>query len=125
MRAILSILSATLAGSLVLQCYFAIWHPSSFGRFAEFPVILLYAACIAAAAFLLIVLPGFVLLRRTQRHVSWLAGFVTGLLLGCVVMLLFMMLFLWPVRIAELVAGSIAGAVGVSIYARLTFRPVA
>ena len=125
MRAIVSILSATLAGSLLLQCYLAIWHPSSFGRFAEFPVILVYAVCIAAAAFLLIVFPGFVWLRRTQRRVSWLAGFVTGLLLGCVVMLLFMTLSHWPVRTAELVAGSIAGAVGVSIYARLTFRPVA
>lgn len=125
MRAIVSILSATLVGSLLLQCYLAIWHPSAFGRFAEFPVILLYAACIAVAAFLVLVVPGFVWLRRTQRRVSPSAGFLAGLFLGCLVMLLFIVLSDWPVRVGELVAGSLAGAVGVSIYARLVFRRVA
>jgi riboflavin transporter FmnP len=125
MREGISILSATLAGSVLLQCYFAIWHPSSFGRFAEFPVILLYAACIVAVAFLLLVVPSFIWLRRTQRRVSTPVGFVAGLLLGCLVMLLFMALAHWPVRVPELVAGSIAGAVGVSIYARLIFKRVA
>jgi len=122
MRAIVSILSATLVGSLLLQCYLAIWHPSSFGRFAEFPVILFYAACIVSSAFLLFVAPSFVWLRRTQRRLLWPASFVAGLLLGCLVMLLFMALWRWPVRVAELVAGSVAGAVGVSIYAKLTFK---
>ena len=125
MKEIVSILSASLVGSLLLQSYFAIWHPSSFGRFAEFPIILLYAACIAAVAFLVFVVPGFVWLRRTRRRMTRPAGFLAGLLFGCLVMLLFMALSRWPVRAAELVAGSIAGAVGVSIYARLVFRPAA
>jgi riboflavin transporter FmnP len=124
MRAIVSILSTTLIGSLLLQCYLAIWHPSSFGRFAEFPVILLYTACIASAAFLVLIVPGFIWLRRTHRSVSPPAGFIAGLALGCLVMLLFMTLSHWPVRIGELVAGSVAGAVGVSIYAGLVFRRV-
>ena len=124
MKAIISILSATVVGSILLQCHFAIWRPSSFGRFAEFPVILLYAACITTAAFFLFVLPGFSWLRRSQRSASPLAGFLAGLLLGCVVMLLFMALSRWPVRVAELVAGSLAGAVGLSIYARLAFKRV-
>ena len=124
MRAIVSILSATVIGSLLLQSYLAIWHPSSFGRFSEFPIILLYAACIAAVAFLVLVVPGFVWLRRTQRSVSPPAGFLAGLILGCLVMLVFMTLSRWPMRVAELVAGGIAGAVGVSIYARLVFKKV-
>ena len=53
----LSILSAALAGSLLLQGYLAIWHPSSFGRFTEFPAILLYAVWITTTAFLVLVAP--------------------------------------------------------------------
>ena len=125
MRAIVAIFSATLAGSVLLQTYFAIWSPSSFGRFAEFPVLLLYSACIVTAAFLLLVVPGFLWLRRAQRRLSWPAGFTIGLLLGCLAMLIFMAVAHWPVRIPELVAGSISGAVGVGIYARLIFKAVA
>jgi hypothetical protein len=121
MRAFVSIIAATAAGSLLLQTYFALWHPSSFGGFAEFPVVLLYASCITTASFLLFVVPGFFWLRRSQRSVSPLIGFLAGLLLGCIVMSIFMWPLLHP---AYLVAGSIAGAVGVSIYARLAFKRV-
>src|SRR5258708_598392 len=122
MRAILSILSATLSGSVALQSYLAIWRPSSFGRFAEFPVLLLYAGVIVVSAFCLFVLPGFVWLRRTHRRISLPAAFVAGLLLGGLVMLLFMALHLWPVRVPELIAGGFAGAVGTCTYARLIFK---
>ena len=125
MKAIVAILSATLAGSVLLQSYFAIWHPSSFGRFAEFPVLLLYSAGIVTAAFLLLIIPSFIWLRRVRRRLSWPIGFAVGLPLGCLFMLLFMALFQWPVRLPALVAGSISGAVGVAIYARLMFKPVA
>ena len=124
MRAALSILIATLMGSVLLQGSLTVWHPSSFGRFSEFPVSMFYAAGIISAAFLLLIVPTFVLLRRAQRRLSWRAGFIIGLGLGCVVMLLFMALFQWPVRIAELVAGSVAGAAGVGTYAALTFKSV-
>ena len=120
MREVISIVCATLAGSILLQGYFAIWHPSSFGRFAEFPIILIFAVCIVTVAWLFFVLPVFIWLRRAQHRISWLAGFIGGLVLGGLVILLFR-----PVRIPELVAGSLAGAVGVSIYARLTFKPTA
>ena len=121
MRAFVSILSAALAGALLLQGYLAIWHPSSFGPLAEFPVILLYAACLVGATFLLLVMPGVAWLQRTQRSVSPLAGFLAGLPFGCLVMLLFMTFSRWPIRAGELLAGSVAGAIGVSIYVGLVF----
>jgi hypothetical protein len=118
-------LSAALAGSFLLQGYLAIFHPSSFGRFAEFPFILIYAAAISSATFLLLVVPGFVWLQHTHRKVSWHAGFIIGFVLGCIVMLLFMTLCRQPIQTRELVSGGIAGAVGISIYARLTNKRVA
>src|SRR5262245_39462169 len=122
MRAIVSILSATLVGSLLLQSYFAIWRPSSYGRFAEFPAVLLYAVVISTIAFLVLVLPSFAWLRRTQRRLSALTGFFVGLALGLVAMSLFFVLFRWPMHPSFFVAGGVAGAVGVSIYARLVFK---
>src|SRR5438132_9884395 len=101
MKAILSIVVETLAGSVLLQSYFDIWHPSSFGRFADFPLILIYATCIITATFLLLVMPGFYWLRRSHRKITPLTGFLAGLLFGCIVMLVFMALTGWPVRVAE------------------------
>ena len=124
MRAIVSILAATVVGSLLLQGYFAVFRPSSFGRFTEFPVVLLYAGAIVAAAFVLFVIPCVLWLRRHERHLSGLAAFFAGLVGGCAVMLLFMALWRWPVRAAELFAGSLAGAVGVFLYAKLVFTRV-
>jgi putative flippase GtrA len=124
MRAIVSILAATLVGSLMLQGYFAIFRPSSFGPFAEFPVILLYAAAIVVSAFVVFVVPSFLWLRHHQRHLSGFAAFVAGLVGGCAIMLLFMGVWHWPVRAAELFAGSTAGAVGVFLYAKLVFKRV-
>jgi hypothetical protein len=124
MREIVSILGATVVGSLMLQSYFAIWYPSSYGRFAEFPAVVLYAFVISTIAFLVFVLPSFVWLRRTQRRLSTFSGFLVGLFFGLVTMLLFLALSRWPMRASFFVAGSIAGAVGVSIYARLVFRRV-
>lgn len=124
MREIVSILSATLAGSLLLQSYFAIWHPSSYGRFAEFPAVLLYAVVISTIAFLVFVLPSFAWLQRRQRSLSLLSGFLVGLVFGLLAMLVFLALFRWPMHPSVFVAGGIAGAVGVSIYARLVFKRV-
>ena len=122
MKAIVSILSATVVGSLALQGYFAIWHPSSYGRFAELPLILLYSGCITTLSFLVLIVPSFSWLRRSHRTVSPVVGFLAGLLLGCVVMWLYLLAVDWPVRLCDLVAGSLAGAIGVSIYARLLFK---
>src|SRR5262245_7707589 len=122
MREIVSIVSATLAGSVLLQSYFAIWHPSSYGRFAEFPAMLLYAGVISTIAFLVFVLPSFAWLRRTQRSLSLLAGFLVGLLFGLLAMFLFFALSRWSMHPSFFVAGGIAGAIGVSIYARLVFK---
>lgn len=107
----MSILSAALSGSLVVQGYFAIWRPSPYGRFAELPVILVYAGGIVVASFCLFVVPSFAWLRRTQRRVSWPASFVAGLFLGGLVMLLFMALWQWPVRIPEMVRRQSRGSV--------------
>jgi hypothetical protein len=124
MREIVSILSATLVGSLLLQSYFAIWHPSSFGRFAEFPAVLVYAIIISTIAFLIFVLPSFAWLRRTRRRLSSPVGFLIGLFFGLLAMSLFFALSGWPMHPWYFVAGSAAGAVGVSIYARLVFKSV-
>jgi hypothetical protein len=124
MKEIVSILCATVVGSLLLQSCIAIWHPSSFGRFAEFPAVLLYAVVISTFAFLVFVLPSFAWLRRTQRRLSLLAGFLVGSLFGSLAMLLFFALSRWRMDPSFFVAGSVAGAVGVSIYARLVFKKV-
>lgn len=117
-----SILSAALTGSLLLQGYFSIWHPSSFGRFAEFFLILFFAICVSAVAFLLLVAPIHFWNRRTNGGITPTARFIAGLVLGCAAMMGFTALTGWPMRAAELVAGSIAGAVGVEVYARLVFK---
>jgi hypothetical protein len=124
MREIVAIVSATLAGSVLLQSYWAILRPSSYGRFAEFPAVLLYAVVISTIAFLVFVLPSFAWLRRTQRRLSVPAGFFVGLFFGLLAISLFFALSRWPMHPSFFVAGSIAGAVGVSIYARLVFKRV-
>ena len=125
MRAIISILSAILAGSLFFGGYLAIWDPSPFGRFVHLREILLYGSCIATASFFLLAGPILFWLRHTHRRISPLAGFLTGLFLGCITMLLFMAVSGWPVHAVRLIAGSIAGAVGFSTYAKLSFKRVA
>jgi len=120
-----SILSAGLAGSLVLQGYFAIWIPSSFGLFSEFPAILLFAICISTVAFLVMVTPIHIWMRRTHRGISSTVGFIVGLGLGCLAMMGFTALSGWPLRVGEVLSGSIAGAVGVVVYVRLIYRRVA
>jgi hypothetical protein len=128
MKAITAISCAAFAGSAMLQAYLAIWHPSSFGRFAEFPAILLYTVIIVAAAFLVLVMPSFLWLRRKGRRVSWFVGALCGALLGCLigfVMFLDSIPAHLPMNLAEICAAGISGAVAVSLYARLSFKPVA
>jgi hypothetical protein len=122
MAAFASILSAGLAGSLLLQGYFAIWIPSSFGLFAEFPAILLFAICISTVALLVLVAPIHIWMRRTHGLISPTVGFIVGLGLGCLAMMGFTTLSGWPLRVGEVLSGSIAGAVGVVVYVRLIFR---
>ncbi len=117
-----SILSAALAGSLLLQGYLSIWHPSTFGLFAEFPAILLFAICISSVAFLVLVTPIHIWMRRTHGGITPTAVFIVGLGLGCLTMMVFSALSGWPMRVGELLSGSIAGAVGVAVYVRLIYR---
>ena len=124
MRAIVSILSATLAGSVLLQGYWAIWHPSSYGRFAEFPAVLLYAAVISTVFFLVFVLPLFVWMQRRHRNLSLVASSFLGLIFGLLAMFLFLALTRWPMHPSLFIAGSVAGAIEVSIYARFSFKRV-
>lgn len=122
LSAFASILSSALAGSLLLQGYFSIWHPSSLGRFAEFFPLLFFAICVTAVAFLVLVAPIHFWIQRTNGRISLAAGFILGSVLGCLAMMGFTALTGWPMRGGELVAGSIAGAVGVEVYARLVFK---
>src|SRR2546428_5432853 len=85
MRAILSILIATLVGSVLLQGYISVWHPSSFGRFSEFPVIMVYAAGIISTAFLLLIVSDLCLTaaRATQTVLaSWFHHWFSARLRG-------------------------------------------
>ena len=126
MRAVISIVSATVVASAVLDGYVALWHPYSTSLgLAEFLGILASVLCLAVSVFLFLVIPVFIWLRRAQRRVSWRAGFISGLLMGVLVMLLFTWLFRWPLTIPLMLSGTLAGAVGVSVYARLIFKPVA
>ena len=86
---------------------------------------LLGSIFIVAVAFLVLVVPIFIWLRRSHRRISWHTGFMLGLFLGALAILLMMPLFGWSVRIPLFIIGGVAGAVGVSIYARLTFKRVA
>ena len=117
-----SILSAALTGSLLLQGYFAIWHPSSFGRFAEFFPLLFFAICVTAVAFLVLVAPIHFWIRRTNGGITPAAGFIAGSVLGCLAMMVFTAITGWPMRGGELLAGSVAGAIGIEVYARLVFN---
>lgn len=119
--ATVSILSAALTGSLLLQGYFSIWHPSSFGRFAEFFPLLFFAICVTAVAFLVLVAPVHFWIRRASGVITPTACFIAGLVLGCLAMMVFTAITGWPMRGGELVAGSIAGAVGVQVYVRMVF----
>ena len=92
------------------------------GLFAEFFLILFFAICVSAVAFLLLVAPIQFWNRRTNGGITPTARFIAGLVLGCAAMMGFTALTGWPMRAAELVAGSIAGAVGVEVYARLVFK---
>jgi hypothetical protein len=124
MREIASVLCAAIVGSLSLESSFAIWHPSSYGRFAEFPVVLLYAIAISAIAFLVLVLPSFAWLQRKERRLSIFLGFLVGLLFGLVTMVLFLAVSRWPMDPSVFIAGGIAGAVGVSTYAGLLLKRI-
>jgi hypothetical protein len=118
LRAIVSILISSLVGSLLLQSYFAIWHTSPFWHFAELPIVFVLAAGISATT-LIVVAPTFTLLQRNQRSISVLVSFAIGLSLGFLVTLLYMVLSRWPLRAAELAAGSAAGAAGTVTYAQI------
>lgn len=122
MREVISIVSATLAVTLVDQCVFG---PQEHGRFVEFVAMFIGSIFIVAAAFFVLVVPIFILLRRLQRRMSWQAGLFVGLTLGMLAILLLMPVFGWSFRVPLMVAGSLAGAVGVSVYAGLTFKRVA
>ena len=113
-----------MVGSVLLQADFSILHPSSFGRLAEFPVILLYAAGIVSVVFLAVIIPFFAWLRRKHRKISLRLGALVGLLLGCLSMLIFMVVFSWPIRAPELIAGSLSGAAGISVYTNLMFKKI-
>jgi len=117
-------LTSIIVGSVLLQADYSILHPSSFGRFAEFPVILLYAAGIVSVVFPVIIIPFFAWLRRKHRNISLRLGAFVGLLLGCLSMLLFMLIFSWPIRAPELIAGSLSGVAGTSVYTNLMFKKI-
>src|SRR5207302_5264652 len=84
-RVIVSATAAVFSGAVLLQAYFSIFAPSGFGRFAEFPVIVIYSSCIVGVIYLLVVIPAFSVIRRRLASIplgpSAAIGAIGGLLL--------------------------------------------
>ena len=118
MKLVPSALCAILCSSLLLQTYLAVWAPSSFGPFAELPVIMIYAS-FAVAIFFTIAAPLFWQLGRAGYRLTWPLAVVCGGVLGVLVQLAFLGAIGWPIRVPELVAAGVGGAVGLGVYVRL------
>ena len=123
MNVLVSILSATLSGSIVLQSWLAIRNQSTYGRFAELLFVLTYALVISTITFLVFVWPIFAFLQRTDSTLSVPATLILGFSIGLLVMAVF--LGDWPTRYPLLfVAGGVAGAVEFLTYSTLRRRCV-
>jgi hypothetical protein len=123
--AILSILIATLTGSVLLQSYLAISSPSSYGPFAEFPFLLFGGSCVVTGMFIFIVLPLIESLRYTQRELSLPLSLTAGVVIGSTTILLCVLIPNSPleaVRWVAVVAGGVGGAIGVAAYAHIAFE---
>jgi hypothetical protein len=123
MKPVVSILCALFSSALLLQLYFAIWNPSSFGRFAELPVILVVASipvamCFAAA------IPLCWWLQRAGYRMTWPVASVVGIILSVVVQIVFLSAIGWPIRMPEIVAAATGGAIGLGAYKKLAPPPV-
>ena len=121
--ALISVIAGSVVGSVICQGYLAIWSTSSFGRFAEFPILLLYSAAIITLTFIFLIIPVFFWLRSTGRRISWRSGFAFGLVVGCVIMAVLTVGAHWQWNAPLLTAGSLSGAVGVAIFAKLSSLP--
>lgn len=83
-----SVVVGTLAGSMILQAYFAVFSPSSFGRFAEFPFIVIYASLIITFIHIVLILPLSIFLRNSIERIRLSHGAAFGGVVGLVYMLL-------------------------------------
>lgn len=83
-----SVITGALVGSAILQAYFAIFSPSSFGRFAEFPVILIYSSLIIIFIHIILLLPLSVLLRNRIERIGLVRAATFGGAIGFIYMLL-------------------------------------
>jgi len=124
-RVIVSAIAAVLSGAVLLQAYFAVFSPSSFGRFAEFPVIVFYSSCIVGVIYVVILIPAFNAVHR--RHRSPPLGLLAsvGAIGGIVLMVAIILITDWPgqradTKLAYLAAGAVTGTVALVTYARLT-----
>jgi uncharacterized membrane protein len=106
-----SIVSGAFVGSTILQAYFAIFSPSSFGRFAEFPIILIYSSLIIIFIHLVLILPLSAFLRNKIERI----GFLPAALFGGTIGFIFMLLAnfggsVFYTQLAYIVSGTASGA---------------
>lgn len=121
MTMIAAILAGVISSSVVLQSFFAIFSPSSYGRFAELPVILLYSFPIVAIFFLVFGLPYLLLEQKWTSQPSALRVTLVGFVLGAFVQAGVLAVTNWAGpslanKIAYLVAGGIGGAASIGVY---------
>ncbi|MCC5790925.1 MAG: hypothetical protein JJT75_14945 [Opitutales bacterium] len=82
-----SVLVGSFVGSVILQGYFAVFSPSSFGRFAEFPIILIFAALIIIFVHVVALFPASFFIRNYLHRISLVSGGVVGGVIGFLYML--------------------------------------
>lgn len=110
-----SVVLGTLVGSTILQGYFAVFFPSSFGRFAEFPIILIYSSLIIIFVHVALILPLSVFLRNNIERIRLLTAAAFGAAIGFLYMLLSILFANFGgselfAKIAYVVSGTASGA---------------
>ena len=119
MHALASIIISAIVSTVAFQSYLAICSPSSFGRFAEFPVILLYSLVIITVTFLLIVIPIVLNMKQSNKKMLPSTAIVAGSIFGFIIMLLFTLLSGFGFNLPLLFSGILAGATSIYTYTKL------
>lgn len=120
-RAITSVMVAILIGSILLQANFLFELNWGWDRLSKWPLCVLITTGLTLPTFVLLVLPMFALLRKINHELSWLMAGAAGLLIGAGIVSLLELNVPYvelPRMLRMVLIGAIAGAAGVTVYAR-------